>query len=107
MNRPTSNDFFHSRKETIMSDIVVHGVPGSPFMRAVQLGIEEKRVPYRVQAMGPSESEAYLKQNPFGRVRCSSTAISCFTRRRQFCAISMPNFPSRRCSPGIIARWHA
>jgi glutathione S-transferase len=53
-----------------MSDIVVHGVPGSPFMRAVQMGLEEKRVPYRVQAMGPRESkgEAYLKKHPFGRV---------------------------------------
>jgi glutathione S-transferase len=53
-----------------MSDIVVHGIPGSPFMRAVQVGLEEKRVPYRVQAMGPGEikSEAYLKKNPFGRV---------------------------------------
>ncbi|MGE5164253.1 MAG: glutathione S-transferase family protein [Sphingobacteriales bacterium] len=53
-----------------MSDIVVSGVPGSPFMRAVQMGLEEKRVPYRVQAMKPRESktEAYLKKHPFGRV---------------------------------------
>ncbi len=53
-----------------MSDIVVHGVPGSPFMRAVQMGLEEKRVPYRVNAMEPGESktEAYLKKHPFGRV---------------------------------------
>jgi glutathione S-transferase len=53
-----------------MSDIVVHGIPGSPFMRAVQVGLEEKRVPYRVQVMAPGESksEAYHKMNPFGRV---------------------------------------
>jgi glutathione S-transferase len=53
-----------------MSDIVVHGVPGSPFVRAVQLGLEEKRLPYRVKAMGPGDSktEAYLKKHPFGRV---------------------------------------
>jgi glutathione S-transferase len=53
-----------------MSDIVVHGVPGSPFMRAVQMGLEEKRMPYRAHAIGPgdSKSEAYLKKHPFGRV---------------------------------------
>jgi glutathione S-transferase len=53
-----------------MSDIVVHGVPGSPFVRAVQLGLEEKRLPYRVKAMGPGDSktEVYLKKHPFGRV---------------------------------------
>ncbi len=53
-----------------MSEIVVFGVPGSPFMRAVQMGLEEKRAAYRIAAMGPGEakSEAYLKKNPFGRV---------------------------------------
>lgn len=53
-----------------MSDIAVHGVPGSPFVRAVQMGLEEKHVPYRMQAMGPreSKSEAYLRKHPFGRV---------------------------------------
>jgi glutathione S-transferase len=53
-----------------MSDIVVYGVPGSPFVRAVQMGLEEKRVAYRLQVIGPQEmkSEAYLKRHPFGRV---------------------------------------
>jgi glutathione S-transferase len=53
-----------------MSDIVVYGVPGSPFMRAVQMGLEEKQAAYRIEAIGPGEtkSEAYLKKHPFGRV---------------------------------------
>jgi glutathione S-transferase len=53
-----------------MSDIIVYGVPGSPFLRAVQMGLEEKKAAYRLQAMGPGESksEAYLKKHPFGRV---------------------------------------
>ena len=53
-----------------MSDIVVYGVPGSPFMRAVQMGLEEKQAAYRIAAIGPGEakSEAYLKKHPFGRV---------------------------------------
>jgi glutathione S-transferase len=53
-----------------MSDIVVYGVPGSPFVRAVQMGLEEKGVAYRVEPVAPHElkTEAYLKRHPFGRV---------------------------------------
>jgi glutathione S-transferase len=53
-----------------MSDIVVYGVPGSPFLRALQMGLEEKGVAYRMHALGPRESkgEAHLKRHPFGRV---------------------------------------
>ena len=53
-----------------MSEIVVYGVPGSPFMRAVLVGLEEKGAAYRLQALSPPEikSEAYLKRHPFGRV---------------------------------------
>ena len=57
-----------------MSDIVVYGVPGSPFMRAVQMGLEEKKAAYRVQVIGAGESksEAYLKKasvRPRARLR--------------------------------------
>ena len=53
-----------------MSDIVVYGVPGSPFVRAVQMGLEEKGVAYRVEVVGPHEikSAAHLARHPFGRV---------------------------------------
>jgi glutathione S-transferase len=53
-----------------MSDIVVYGVPGSPFVRAVQMGLEEKGVAYRVEVVGPHETkgEAHLARHPFGRV---------------------------------------
>ena len=53
-----------------MSDIVVYGVLGSPFVRAVQMGLEEKKAAYRVEAVAPKElkSETYLKRHPFGRV---------------------------------------
>jgi glutathione S-transferase len=53
-----------------MSDIVVYGIPGSPFMRAVQMGLEEKKAAYRIAVVAPGESksEAYLKKQPFGRV---------------------------------------
>jgi glutathione S-transferase len=53
-----------------MSDMVVFGVQGSPFVRAVEVGLKEKAVAYRFQALalGESKSEAYLKRHPFGRV---------------------------------------
>jgi len=53
-----------------MSNIVVYGVPGSPFVRAVQMGLEEKGVAYRLHALAPQEAktEAYLRRHPFGRV---------------------------------------
>jgi len=53
-----------------MSDIVVYGVPGSPFVRAVQMGLEEKKAAYRVEAVAPKDlkNETYLKRHPFGRI---------------------------------------
>lgn len=53
-----------------MSDIVIFGVPGSPFVRSVQMGLEEKGAPYRLQAMGPAESKSaeHLNRHPFGRI---------------------------------------
>ena len=53
-----------------MTDIIVHGILGSPYMRAVQMGLEEKGAEYRIQVMGPGElkSGTYLKKHPFGRV---------------------------------------
>lgn len=53
-----------------MSDIVIYGVPGSPYLRSALLGFEEKRVPYRLAVMGMGEgrSEEHLKRHPFGRI---------------------------------------
>jgi len=53
-----------------MSEFIVHGVPGSPFMRAVLIALEEKRQSYRIAAMAPgdSRSEAYRAKHPFSRV---------------------------------------
>ena len=53
-----------------MSEVVVHGILGSPFVRAVRATLEEKGQRYRVQAMKPGEhkSAAYLALHPFGRV---------------------------------------
>jgi glutathione S-transferase len=53
-----------------MSDIVVYGTPGSPFLRAVEVGLREKGAAYRLQPLAPTEtkSEEHLKRHPFGRM---------------------------------------
>jgi glutathione S-transferase len=53
-----------------MSDFVVHGFPGSPFTRSVLVALEEKRSPYRVEALAPGAQRApeYQRLHPFGRV---------------------------------------
>jgi glutathione S-transferase len=53
-----------------MSDFVIHGIVGSPFVRAVLLGLEEKGLGWRLQPLAPgaSKSPEYLARHPFGRV---------------------------------------
>jgi glutathione S-transferase len=53
-----------------MQDFVVHGIPGSPFVRAVLLTLEEKRAPYRFahMAMGEHKQPAHLARHPWGRI---------------------------------------
>jgi glutathione S-transferase len=53
-----------------MSEFIVHGIIGSPFMRAVLLGLEEKGRSYRVAPLriGEHKGPAYLERQPFGRV---------------------------------------
>ncbi len=53
-----------------MSDIVLHGIPGSPFVRSVQIGLEEKALSYRFAALAPGATREpeHLARHPFGRV---------------------------------------
>ncbi len=53
-----------------MSEFIVYGIPGSPFLRSVQAALEEKAAPYRMQPIAPGEhrGEAYRAMNPFSRV---------------------------------------
>src|SRR5579884_3185289 len=53
-----------------MTGITVYGIPGSPFLRTVEVMLKEKDVPYRLHAMAPGEhkSDEYLKRHPFGRI---------------------------------------
>ena len=53
-----------------MSEVIVYGVPGSPYVRAALLGFEEKGAPYLLHALGLGEEKtpAHLVRHPFGRV---------------------------------------
>lgn len=53
-----------------MSSITVYGIPGSPFLRTVEIVLKEKDVPYHLQVMAPGEqrTEEHLKRHPFGRI---------------------------------------
>jgi len=53
-----------------MSTILIHGIPGSPFVRMPIMVCEEKGVPWRLQAMafGEQKSPAHLKRQPFGQI---------------------------------------
>jgi glutathione S-transferase len=53
-----------------MNEIVIHGIPGSPFVRSVQLGLEEKGLRYRMDALMPGTLRAgeHMRRHPFGRV---------------------------------------
>lgn len=53
-----------------MSEFVVHGIPGSPFLRAALMALEEKSATYRFQPVVPGDhrGEAYRRMHPFSRI---------------------------------------
>jgi glutathione S-transferase len=53
-----------------MSGFVIHGIPGSPYVRAALLALEEKQAPYHFAAMpfGTLKQEPHLSRHPFGRI---------------------------------------
>ena len=53
-----------------MPDISVHGILGSPFLRAVEIALHEKGVDYELHALAPGEHKQpeYLARHPFGRI---------------------------------------
>jgi glutathione S-transferase len=53
-----------------MSRMIVYGVPGSPYVRAALLALEEKGADYELAAMafGTLKQEPHLSRHPFGRI---------------------------------------
>ena len=52
------------------SKMIVHGIPGSPYVRAALLTLEEKGADYELAAMrlGTLKQEPHLSRHPFGRI---------------------------------------
>lgn len=50
--------------------IVIHGIPGSPYVRMPILACEEKGAPWRLEALGFGQqvSPEHLARHPFGRI---------------------------------------
>ena len=53
-----------------MTDITIYGIPGSPFLRSVEIALKEKGADYRLHAMGVGEHKQpeHLARHPFGRI---------------------------------------
>jgi glutathione S-transferase len=53
-----------------MNAITVYGIPGSPFLRSVEITLKEKDAPYHLHEMAPTETKGpeHLKRHPFGRI---------------------------------------
>ena len=53
-----------------MTDFIVHGIPGSPYVRAALLALEEKGAEYELAAMqfGTLKQQPHLSRHPFGRI---------------------------------------
>jgi glutathione S-transferase len=54
----------------LMSEFIVHSIPGSPFGRAVMATLEEKAARYRLMPVMPGtlKSPQHLALHPFGRI---------------------------------------
>lgn len=53
-----------------MAQFIIHGVPGSPFLRAAHMALEEKGGDYELRPLPPGghRTEAYRALNPFMRI---------------------------------------
>jgi glutathione S-transferase len=53
-----------------MASMIVHGIPGSPYVRAALLTLEEKGADYELAAMAPGtlKQQPHLSRHPFGRI---------------------------------------
>ena len=52
------------------SGMIVYGIPGSPYVRAALLALEEQGAEYEFSPMAPGalKQEPHLSRHPFGRI---------------------------------------
>jgi glutathione S-transferase len=53
-----------------MSNITIYGIPGSPFLRSVEIALKEKDASYEPRVMSPADMKTpeHLERHPFGRI---------------------------------------
>ena len=82
------------------SGMIVHGVPGSPYVRAALLTLEEKGAEYELAAMAPGtlKQQPHLSRHPFGRIPAFEHDGWMLYETQRSCAMSMRWCPARGCS---------
>jgi glutathione S-transferase len=85
-----------------MSDITVYGIPGSPFLRAVEITLKEKGTDYRLQAMSPAEMKTpeHLAMHPFGRIPIFEQGDFRLYETQAICRYVDEVFPNPPLTPG-------
>jgi glutathione S-transferase len=85
-----------------MSDIIVYGIPGSPFLRAVEVMLQEKGADYRLQPMSPAEMKTpeHLAMHPFGRIPIFDHGDFRLYETQAICRYVDEVFPNPPLTPG-------
>ena len=85
-----------------MSDTIVYGIPGSPFLRAVEITLKEKGAGYRLQVMSPAEMKTadHLALHPFGRIPIFEQGDFRLYETQAICRYLDEIFPNPPLTPG-------
>jgi glutathione S-transferase len=86
----------------MMTGITVHGIPGSPFLRAVEVTLKEKGADYRLNAMSPAEMKTpeHLAMHPFGRIPIFEKDDFRLYETQAICRYIDELFPNPPLTPG-------
>jgi len=82
--------------------MTVYGIPGSPFLRAVEVTLKEKGADYRLQAMSPAEMKTpdHLAIHPFGRIPMFERDDFCLYETQAIIRYLDEVFPNPPLTPG-------
>lgn len=85
-----------------MTGITVHGIPGSPFLRAVEVTLKEKGADYRLNPMSTAEMKTpgHLAMHPFGRIPIFEQDDFCLYETQAICRYIDEIFPNPPLAPG-------
>lgn len=88
-----------------MTGITVWGIPGSPFLRSVEIVLKEKDLDYQLQAMAPGEhkNEEHLSRHPFGRVPAFEHDGLALYETQAIVRYLDERFPHPPLTPGVAA----